>query len=184
MKKDEASKLLETHVHADSLRDHCIATGRSDEGSCRGARGGCRELWEVIGILHDIDFEEIHEDMTQHGVAGHAILKNAGLSDAVADPVRRHNHMLFGGEYTTPVEICLQVADSVSGLVVACAYVKGGKITEVTPTTVPKKYKAGSFATGCDRNRIALGDGFVEREQMYAIAIREITLVKDQLGLA
>lgn len=183
MKKDEASKLLETHVHADSLRGHCIATAAVMKGLAQEL-GEDAQLWEVIGVLHDIDFEEIHEDMTRHGITGHAILKSAGVSDAIAEPVRRHNHMLFGGEYTTPVDICLQVADSVSGLVVACAYVKGGKITEVTPTTVAKKYKAASFAAGCDRGRIALGDGLVERERMYAIAIREITLVKDQLGLA
>lgn len=183
MEKDEALALLHAHVMTDSLRGHCIATAAVMKGLAEELMEDAR-LWEIIGILHDIDFEEIGEDMTRHGPAGYDILKAAGVGDEIAGPIKHHNHMLFSGEYTTPVEICLQVADSVSGLVIACAYVKGGKITEVTPKTVTKKYKAASFAAGCDRSRIALGDALVPRERMYEIAIREISAVRDQLGLA
>ncbi|MDR0981093.1 MAG: HDIG domain-containing protein [Methanocalculaceae archaeon] len=183
MEKDEALALLHAHVKTDSLRGHCIATAAVMKGLAEELSEDAR-LWEVIGILHDIDFEEVDEDMTRHGLAGYDILKAAGVCDEIAEPIRRHNHMLFLGEYTTPVEICLQVADSVSGLVIACAYVKGGKVTEVTPKTVTKKYKTSSFAAGCDRTRIALGDVLVPRERMYEIAIREISAVRDQLGLA
>lgn len=183
MEKDEALALLYAHVSAASLRGHCIATAAVMKGLAEELLEDT-DLWEIIGILHDIDFEEIGEDMTRHGLVGYDILKAAGVSGEIAEPIRRHNHMLFSGEYTTPVEICLQVADSVSGLVIACAYVKGGKVTEVTPKTVTKKYKTASFAAGCDRSRIALGDALVPRERMYEIAIREISAVRDQLGLA
>ncbi len=182
MKKDEALALMQSHVKSDSLRGHCIATAAVMKGLAEEL-GEDAVLWETIGILHDIDFEEINEDMTRHGVAGYTIVQEAGVGDEIADPIRRHNHMLFGDTYTTPVEICLQVADSVSGLVIACAYVKGGKITEVSPKTVAKKYKTSSFAAGCDRTRIALGDNLVPRDRMYEIAIREICAVKDHLGL-
>ncbi len=182
MEKDEALALLHAHVKADSLRGHCVATAAVMKGLAEELSEDAR-LWEIIGILHDIDFEEVGEDMARHGPAGYAILKAAGVADEIAGPIKRHNHLLFSGEYTTPVEICLQVADSISGLVIACAYVKGGKITEVTPKTVTKKYKTASFAAGCDRSRIALGDGPVPRERMYEVAIREISAVRDQLGL-
>ncbi|HJJ99620.1 MAG TPA: hypothetical protein O0X23_05430 [Methanocorpusculum sp.] len=49
--------------------------------------------------------------------------------------------------------------------------------------TVTKKYKAASFS-GCDRSRIALDDALVPRERMCEIAIREISVARDQLGLA
>ncbi|WP_338095334.1 HDIG domain-containing metalloprotein [Methanorbis rubei] len=182
MEKDEALALMQSHVKSDSLRGHCIATAAVMKGLAEEL-GEDAGLWEAIGILHDIDFEEIDEDMTRHGLAGYDILKNAGVGDEIAGPIRRHNHMLFGDGYTSPVEISLQVADSVSGLVIACAYVKGGNITEVSTKTVTKKYKTASFAAGCDRARIALGDELVPRDRMYEIAIREISLVKDQLGL-
>ena len=178
----DALSLLHSHVTSESLRGHCLATAAVMKGFAAELDADA-ELWERIGILHDIDFEEIHEDMTLHGIRGYEILRDAGVSDEIAEPIRRHNHMLFGGQYTTPVEICLQVADSVSGLVIACAYVKGGRVTDVTPKTVAKKYKTASFAAGCDRSRIVLGDALIPRDRMYEIAIAEITRMRGQLGL-
>ncbi len=182
MDRNEALSLLKEHVTTESLLGHCIATAAVMKGLAKEL-GEDENLYELIGILHDIDFQEIDEDMEKHGEVGYEILKAAGIGDEIALPIRRHNHMLFDGEYTETVEICLQTADSVSGLVIACAYVKGGKITEVTPKTVTKKYKAASFAAGCDRNRIAMSDSLLPRERMYEIAINEFTEVRDELGL-
>jgi len=142
------------------------------------------KIWELIGILHDIDFEEINEDMEKHGIAGYEILKSAGIDDSIAEPIKRHNHMLFGGQYTTNVEICLQTADSISGLVIACARVKEGKVSEVTSKSITKKYKTPSFAAGCDRNRIVSTDALIPRERMYEIAVSSIIAIKDELGLS
>ncbi len=182
MEKAEALTLLKQHVTTPSLVGHCISTAAVMKGLA-SELGQDAVLWETIGILHDIDFEEIDEDMVKHGLVGYEILRAAGIGDDIALPIKRHNHMIFGTDYTTPVEICLQVADSVSGLIVACAYVKGGYISDVTVKTVTKKYKTPSFAAGCDRSRIALGDALVPRERMYEIAIYEITAVKDELRL-
>ncbi|MDY3202468.1 MAG: HDIG domain-containing protein [Methanocorpusculum sp.] len=182
MEKTEALTLLKQHVVSPSLLGHCLSTAAVMKGLA-AELGQDAVVWETIGILHDIDFEEIHEDMDKHGIAGYEILRDAGIGEEIALPIKRHNHLLFGSDYTTPVEICLQVADSVSGLIVACAYVKGGNISDVSVKTVTKKYKAPSFAAGCDRNRIALGDALIPRERMYEIAISEIAAIKDELGL-
>jgi len=182
MEKTGALTLLKQHVTSTSLIGHCLSTAAVMKGLAKEL-GEDENLWETIGILHDIDYEEIHEDMNKHGLAGYDILHAAGIGDEIALPIKRHNHMIFGTDYTTPVEICLQVADSVSGLIVACAHVKSDKITDVTVKTVTKKYKSPSFAAGCDRNRIALGDSIVPRERMYDIAITEITEIKEELGL-
>ncbi|WP_243668412.1 HD domain-containing protein [Methanoculleus chikugoensis] len=89
--------------------------------------------WEVIGLLHDIDYDVVGGgDMERHGVEGYRILVENGVPEEIADVVRRHNHMLFG-DYVRPVEVALQAADSASGLIIACALVKGGAIDEVTP---------------------------------------------------
>ena len=182
MDRNAALALLKEHVTTESLLGHCLATAAVMKGLAKEL-GEDENLWELIGILHDIDFQEIEEDMEKHGEVGYEILKASGIPDEIALPIRYHNHMLHEGEYTTPVEICLQTADSVSGLVIACAYVKGGKITDVSTKTVTKKYKAASFAAGCDRSRIAMSDVLLLRERMYEIAIAEITAIKDELGL-
>ena len=183
MNRSDAISLLKEHVKSESLFHHCISTAAVMKGLA-SELGEDAERWELIGILHDIDFEEINEDMTLHGVRGAEILKAAGVPDDIAEPVRKHNHMLFGGTYTEKVDICLQTADSISGLIIACAKVKGGCVSDVAVKSVAKKYKTPSFAAGCDRARIASTDSLIEREKMYEIAIREICAVKDELGLS
>jgi len=182
MNRDEALSLLKKYVKDRKLVKHCIATAAIMREVAEEL-GKDAEKWEVIGILHDIDYEIVEGDMQKHGPTGYEILRQHGVNEEIAEVVKRHNHTLFG-EYERPVEIALQAADSVSGLIIACALVKGGKITEVTPKTVKKKFKEKCFAAGCDRSRIRMIEklGF-ELPRFYEIAIRGLVKVKDELGL-
>ena len=143
--------------------------------------GEDENLWWRIGILHDIDYDLVKGDMERHGIVGAEILKKEGHDD-IAEIVKRHNHMLFG-DYEKPVEIALQAADSISGLIIACALVKKGRISDVTVKTVKKKFKEKSFAAGCDRNSIRMIEKLMPLEKFYEIAIRALQGVKDDLGL-
>jgi putative nucleotidyltransferase with HDIG domain len=182
MEREEAIDLLSRYVTSDSLKKHCLATAvvMKKAGAALGEDAG---RWEVIGILHDIDFELIEEDMGRHGIEGERILLEHGVEAGIATIVRRHNHMLHG-EYTEPVEIALQASDSVSGLVIACALVKGGKITEVTPKTVRKKFKDKAFAAGCDRERIRMIERLMDLQTFYQLAIDGLTEIREDLDLS
>jgi predicted hydrolase (HD superfamily) len=140
--------------------------------------------WEEIGILHDIDFEYVNGDMQQHGIVGAHFLKTAGVPDDICETVKRHNHFLHTGSYESPVEIALQAADSASGLIIACALVKGGRLSEVSVKTITKKAKEKSFAAGCDRNRIALIATLMEIPVFYEYALKGMIEVRTDLGLA
>jgi putative nucleotidyltransferase with HDIG domain len=181
MDREEALTLLRVHVKGDSLIKHCLATAAVMKATGEYL-GEDAAVWEIIGILHDIDFEQVGEDMERHGIVGERILHDHGVDPEIAAIVRRHNHMLFGG-YASPVEIALQAADSVSGLIIACALVKGGNLTEVTPKTVKKKFKEKSFAAGCDRDRIRSIEPLVDLPTFYQLAIDGLITIKDDLGL-
>ncbi len=182
MDRDSALNLLKQYIKNGRLIKHCIAVGAIMKELAKEL-GEDEKKWEIIGILHDIDYEMVEGDMNKHGVVGAEILKKHGVDDDICEIVKRHNHMLFG-DYEKPVEIALQSADAVSGLIIACALVKGGKITEVTPKTVKKKFKEKSFAAGCDRNRIRMIEKLgIELPKLYEIAIRGLIDVKDELGL-
>lgn len=182
MDRREAIELLKRYVKNDRLIKHCIAVGAIMKELAREL-GEDEEKWEIIGILHDIDYEIVEGDMKKHGIVGSKILKEHGVDEEICEIVKRHNHMLFG-DYEKPVEIALQSADALSGLIIACALVKGGKITEVTPKTVKKKFKEKSFAAGCDRNRIRMIERLgIDLPKLYEIAIRGLVNVRDELGL-
>ncbi|HOI13235.1 MAG TPA: HD domain-containing protein [Methanoculleus sp.] len=181
MERDEALALLQRYVASSSHIVHSHATAAIMRKVAEHL-GEDASLWEVIGLLHDIDYDIVGGDMERHGVEGYRILIDNGVSEEIADIVRRHNHMLFG-DYARPVEVALQAADSVSGLIIACALVKGGAIDEVTPRTVKKKFKEKAFAAGCERERIRMIEPLMDLETFYRLAIEGLREVRGDIGL-
>ncbi len=182
MERSAAVALLQRYVHGDSLTRHCLATGAIMK-SVAGFFSQDPTRWEEIGILHDIDFEYVKEDMQQHGIVGAQLLKSAGVPGDMGEIVRRHNHFLHTGTYESPVEITLQAADSASGLIIACALVKGGRLSDVSVKTITKKAKERSFAAGCDRSRIALIAPLMESPKFYEYALTGMMEIRTELGL-
>jgi putative nucleotidyltransferase with HDIG domain len=182
MERPAAITLLHQHVCGDALIRHCLATG----AIMRAVAGYFSQdpaRWEVIGILHDIDFEYVKGDMQQHGIVGEKLLKAAGIPDDICEVVKRHNHFLYNGSYDTVVDIALQAADSASGLITACALVKGGHITDVSVKTITRKAKEKSFAAGCDRSRIALIAPLMGIPVFYEFALAGMVGIRTELGL-
>lgn len=173
--------MLKEHVSDESLVRHCLATAAvMKETAAR--LGEDESKWEIIGILHDVDFEEIGGDMDLHGDAGYDILVSKGVSTDTAEIVRRHNYEKFG-DFDDPVDIALTASDNISGLVIACALVKGGRISNVTGKTVKKKMKDKSFAAGCNRERILKIESMMDLQDFYEIAVEGVKRSKDELGL-
>ena len=182
MQRSAAIALLRQHVHGDALVKHCLATGAIMK-AVAGPLGGDPARWEEIGILHDIDFEQVNGDMEQHGVAGARLLTDAGIPDDTCRIIAGHNHFLHTAPYETPLEIALQAADSASGLITACALVKGGRLSDVTVKTITKKAKEKSFAAGCDRSRVALIAPLMEIPVFYSHALAGLMEIRRELGL-
>ncbi|MBN1432240.1 MAG: HDIG domain-containing protein [Methanomicrobiaceae archaeon] len=181
MQRDEAIALLKTHVRNEGLINHCIATAAVMK-AVASRMGEDENKWESIGILHDIDYEEVNGDMSHHGSNGYKILMDVGVGEDIAGPVKRHNYELCW-DSDTPVDIALTASDNISGLIIACALVKGGDISAVTEKTVRKKMKDRSFAAGCNRERIKMIEKFIELPEFYNIAIEGMKNIKTELGL-
>lgn len=182
MDRQACIALIRGHIKDQHLIRHCLATGAVMKHAARHIKED-EACWERIGILHDIDFEEIGGDMQRHGAVGAEILGKEGIDSAETEIIRRHNHFLHQGSYTQKVEIVLQAADSVSGLVIACGLVKGGNLSDVSVKTITKKSKEKSFAAGCDRDRIALISPVIPLPEFYGIALAGLMEIKEELGL-
>ena len=181
MERTNARSLLFRHVKGKSLRSHCIATGAVMREAAVSL-GGDPDRWEAIGILHDIDFEEVEGDMQRHGIRGAGMLAAAGVDEEICTAVKRHNHHLFPG-HVIPLEVTLQAADAISGLVIACGLVKGGAVTQVTGKTVAKKFREKGFAAGCDRDRILPVEAVMPLPGFNGCGIHGVTRVREERGL-
>jgi putative nucleotidyltransferase with HDIG domain len=152
--------VLHEWVQSESLRKHCYAVADSMRHFAE-ARGEDVDLWEAVGLLHDMDYER-HPNQEQSPTEGHpfvgvAWLREHGWSEEVCRAILSHaNYANVSPE--TPLERTLRAVDELSGFVIAVARVRPTKsIHEVDATAVKKKMKDKAFARAVNREDIVRG---------------------------
>ncbi len=76
--RDDAVKLMEECLQGDSLRKHCYATEMVMRAMAERL-GHDPEAWGIIGLLHDIDYEETKDQPSRHGLRTAEILGSKGV---------------------------------------------------------------------------------------------------------
>lgn len=114
------------------------------------------DYWGVVGLLHDIDFEQYPEE---HCIKAPELLRAGGVGEDVIHAVCSH-----GWDLTVDVkpehemEKVLYAADELTGLIWATALMRPSKsVQDLGLKSVKKKYKQASFAAGCSREVIQKG---------------------------
>jgi putative nucleotidyltransferase with HDIG domain len=114
------------------------------------------DRWEVVGLLHDFDYERNPTPET-HLHAGLPILRKKGFAEELALAVGSHADYM-GIPRDTPVRKALYAVDELSGFLVACALVRPSKkLAEVEVPSVLKRLKEKAFARSVDRECIVKG---------------------------
>jgi putative nucleotidyltransferase with HDIG domain len=160
MLADRALIILHEWVLSDSLRRHCYAVADSMRHFAQ-LGGAEADLWEAVGLLHDMDYER-HPNQEQSPTEGHpfigvAALREQGWSEEVCRAILSHADYA-GVPRETPLEKTLYAVDELSGFVTAVARVRPSKsIQEVDVATVKKKMKDKAFARAVNRDDIVRG---------------------------
>ena len=155
--RDEAITLLHSHMQNTNLRRHCYAVGFAMRALAEKL-GGDADTWEVLGILHDADWEETKDDLTMHTKKTLEYLKEKGITDgpivhALMSHNRKHTEL---AELDGLMEWALETVDELTGFIVAVALVRPDKkLATVGVDSVMKKWKAPEFARAVDRTQIA-----------------------------
>ena len=157
---DRALIVLQEWVQSESLRKHCYAVADSMRHFAQ-VRGEDVDLWEAVGLLHDMDYER-HPNQEQSPTEGHpfvgvAWLREHGWSEEVCRAILSHaSYANVSRE--TPLERTLYAVDELSGFVIAVARVRPNKsIHEVDVAAVKKKMKDKAFARAVNRDDIVRG---------------------------
>lgn len=160
MLADRALTILHEWVQSDSLRRHCYAVADSMRYFAQ-LRGEDANLWEAVGLLHDMDYER-HPNQEQSPTEGHpfvgvASLREQGWSEEICRAILSHAEY-SGVARETPLERTLYAVDELSGFVMAVARVRPSKsIHEVDVASVKKKMKDKAFARAVNRDDIVRG---------------------------
>jgi putative nucleotidyltransferase with HDIG domain len=183
-----ALTILHEWVQSESLRKHCYAVADSMKHFAQ-ERGADPDLWEAIGLLHDMDYER-HPNQEQSPIEGHpfvavAWLRAQGWSEEVCRAILSHaDYAHITRE--TPLEKTLYAVDELSGFVTAVARVRPSKsIHEVDVAAVKKKMKDKAFARAVNRDDIVRGAAQLGAplEDVIAGVITALTADADRLGL-
>ncbi len=114
-------------------------------------------FWGVVGLLHDIDFEQYPDE---HCVKAAQLLRDAGADETLVHAVCAHG---FGMTATDAVpshfmEKLLFAADELTGLIGAAARMRPSKSAQdMELASLKKKFKDKKFAAGCSRAVIEQG---------------------------
>jgi putative nucleotidyltransferase with HDIG domain len=184
LSRAEAWDLLTEWVASPQLRRHCLAVEASMRAAARRA-GEDEELWGVVGLLHDMDYERFPDLETGHPRMAMAELERRGQPPEVVRAIASHADALDVPRQT-PLEHTLYAVDELSGFVAACALVRPTGIHGLTPKSVKKKLKQPSFAAGVNRDEVREGaeELGVEFDEHVAFVISAMEERADELGLS
>jgi len=155
-----ALNILHDWVQSESLRKHCYAVADSMKHFAQ-LRGEDTDLWEAVGLLHDMDYERHpnleHSPTEGHPFVGIAWLREHGWSEEICRAILSHADY-SGISRETSLEKTLYAVDELSSFVVAFALVRPTKsIHDVDVRSVKKKMKDKAFARAVNRDDIVRG---------------------------
>jgi len=155
-----ALNILHDWVQSESLRKHCYAVADSMKHFAQ-LRGEDADLWEAVGLLHDMDYERHpnleHSPTEGHPFVGIAWLREHSWSEEICHAILSHADY-SGISRETSLEKTLYAVDELSSFVVAVALVRPTKsIHDVDVRAVKKKMKDKAFARAVNRDDIVRG---------------------------
>jgi len=184
MPRDEAYALLCEHMEAENLRKHCLATEAILRALARRL-GEDEELWGVVGLLHDLDFERTADTPAEHTRITSDILREKGFPEGALQAIREHNAEALGIPRGSKLGIALACGETITGLIVATALVMPDKkLASVKPKSVLKRMKKKDFAHAVSREIIGECERLgIALEEFAELALDAMRGVADALGL-
>src|SRR5438094_8382878 len=152
--------ILHDWIQSESLRKHCYAVADSMKHFAQ-SRGENADLWEAVGLLHDMDYER-HPNLEHSPTEGHPFvgvgwLREHGWNEELCRAILSHADY-SGISRETALEKTLYAVDELSSFVVAVALVRPTKsIQDVDVRAVKKKMKDKAFARAVNREDITRG---------------------------
>jgi putative nucleotidyltransferase with HDIG domain len=181
MERAEALALVREKAEKETTVRHLISV----EGVMRRlARhfGEDEDTWGLVGLFHDLDQDQTHDDAGRHAYQAAEWLREAEVDEAVVNGVLAHAHESYR---TDRMSTAVVHADAVAGLLVAAALVRPQKAEGMKVSSVKKKLKEKAFAPGVNREEITdvedrLG---VPLDEFIALGIEGLQSVSSEIEL-
>lgn len=184
MNRVEAIEILKKNLSNQNLIKHSLAA-EAIMRSLAQHFGEDEEKWRIVGILHDIDYEKVQNDLSQHSLVGAKMLEEMGVDKDICQAVKVHNEA-HGEKPETLMEKALFVTDPLTGLIVAATLVlPSKKIADLTAENILNRFKEKAFARGANREIILQCQDLLglRLEHFVKIGLRSMQGIAEELGL-
>ena len=153
--RDDAFALLSEYNKTETAMKHALAVEAVMRYMAR-KRGEDEEKWGIVGLIHDLDFEQFPE---AHCTRSAEILRERGWPEELVRGAVSHGWGVCSPiKPETDMEKALYAIDELTGLVAATALMRPSKsILDTEVRSVKKKWKQKNFAAGVDREIIQKG---------------------------
>ena len=183
MTREEALQAIHANVKNQNLIKHMLAT-EAIMGVLAARLGEDEAAWGMAGLLHDIDVDICHEDMSCHSKIGAEMVAKMGLSPEIVHAILAHNEA-HGTPRESRLDKALFCADPLTGLITAGALVRPDKkLAGVEAKSIRKRFKEKSFAAGANREQIATCTSLgLELDDFIALGLAAMQGASSDLGL-
>lgn len=183
----EAEALLFEFTLSDALRKHA----RAVEVAMRAYAGWYGvtdpaevDVWGIVGLLHDFDYEQNPTEDT-HLHVGSRILRERGYPEKIVEAICSHaDYMNIPRD--TPLKKAIYACDELVGFIGACVKVRPSKKLDDLPVeSVIKKLKDKAFARSVDRSYVYGGADAVGRPlpEHVAFLVAALKPIAEEIGL-
>ena len=184
--REEALALLRKHNSDESHIRHALAVEATMRHFAR-KMGSDEDLWGVVGILHDIDWEKTMSNPQRHCNLAPELLREAGVDEEVIHAVQSHGWSLCTDvEPGNDMEKTLFTIDELTGLIITAGLVRPSKsLSDLEVKSVKKKWKDKAFAKGVNREVIRKGAEIMDMplDEVIENTILALRPVEREIGL-
>ena len=118
------------------------------------------EFWGIVGLLHDLDWEEHDDEPAMHTLYATPLIEAAGGTPELVRAIQSHTSD-FNPELPKPelqMEKILFATEELTGLIGAAIVMRPSKsVMDFNVKSLKKKFKDKRFAAGCSRDIITQG---------------------------
>lgn len=181
--RNDALTLLKKYNQKPGLIRHALAV-EAVMGHFAKKFGEDEEKWRVIGLVHDLDYEQFPDEHCHKCVE---MFREHDWPEAYIRAVISHGWGICTDvEPKSNLEKTLYAVDELTGLVASACLVRPSKsILDLKTKSVKKKFKDKAFAAGCDREVIKKGAAMLNMDvpELITEVIAGMQPAAEEIGL-
>lgn len=184
--KGKALNLLHGKMHSVNLRKHCYSVAATMKVLAKHF-GEDQDRYEIVGLLHDGDYEFTKEDPGNHAKLMANWVRETGETDnELLEGIESHGWFHQGKKPESKMQWALFCCDELTGLIIAVTLIRPDKkLATVTVDNILSKWNQKSFAAGVKREDIEncekeLG---IPLKEFVQIALTAMQGIHEELGL-